>query len=700
MKGGVLMLKYYDNYGPYVELVKTQKQVIKTSEITKENLDEHYNSILNIMRDGVETKEFKNSFITVIFEDGIDVDLSIPDYFYNLIMWVLPLNTEEKITSYYLFYEDNITRKVIKKYIDAKFIAKNRRKYENIVLNNIIDDCLSKFTSIDEFSFYLANTINLEDTIDLMNMYPKFSDLLHVDVSNVPIDQVKKVGMDAAEEQIKIIKASDFHCLADFFRANEGVNPKQYKEVFANIGAKPDGKGGIYPIINTNYVTGGTNDLLSLLIEEATGRVAQIIVEGNVPKSGTFARLLGLNNMDIRLHPDPNYTCSTKNFQKIHVKNLEMLHELENKYYRLSPKGMDYMITSKDTHLIDKTIYLRSPMTCSSAAKGEGICYKCYGDLAHTNNDINVGKIAAEELSSKLTQMMLSAKHLLESSVKKMTWSTKNFKKLFEVNYNMIQLMETINYKGYKMIIDPTQITPESDLDDEEESYVTEFNEYINSFDILTPNDEVISIFTADADNLYLSADLADAIRTVGKKYEDDKIMLNLNDIKDIPLFHIKIHNYDLSQTLDMIKNYIDNSKTLEKLNYDKDSLLQQLLEIMISTGLNVSSTHIEVILSNQIRNVDNILDNPNWDYPNEPYNLLTLQQSLTNNPSVIISLSYNYVSKALYTPLTYRKNKPSYMDLFFMKDLSILKKEVTEERKVEGLYNPISFMLKEEEIK
>ena len=50
----------------------------------------------------------------------------------------------------------------------------NRKRFPNIVLNNVIDDALFNFSFVDEFSMYLANTINLEDTMNLMNQHKEF----------------------------------------------------------------------------------------------------------------------------------------------------------------------------------------------------------------------------------------------------------------------------------------------------------------------------------------------------------------------------------------------------------------------------------------------------------------------------------------------------------------------------------------------
>ncbi len=690
------MLSNLNNYGPYAELVQTGKMIVDVSTININNYQTHLNSILNIMRDGIETDFVQSTFITVEFGNGVTVELSIMDYFFNIIMWYLMVRTNVPIEPKHIFFEEAITKNVIKDYIDDHFIDINRKKYSNIELNQIISDTLETYKYIDEFSMYLCNTINLEDTIDLMNKYPEFNDIIHADLSRIPLEDVKNIGMDYTNKAIAYIKNSD-HCLADSFRAGEGINPKQFKEFSVNIGSKPDGKGGAFPsIINTNFLTGGVNDLLSYFIESSTGRTAQILTKMNVGSSGHFARLLGLNNMDTIIYPDSNYSCDTKNFEAIKMNDYKMLEMFENRYFRTSPNSMEYLMKPKVfKHLIGETLYFRSPMTCASNSRGHGVCYKCYGDLAHTNNDINIGKLAAEELSSKLTQILLSAKHLLESLVKKMSW-TKGFFDIFEVEGNIIKLIEDNNYKGYKLLIDPNSIF----LEDEYDNY--EYNEYINEFEIETPSGEIFKFNTLDADNIYIGIDLNEIIRKKGEP-ADGKIVINLNDLKESDIFLMLIHNNELSRTLDKLKDIIDKNGVTKSMN--RHQLLQAMIETVIEGGLKVNAIHCEVILSNQLRHVDDILEQPEWQYPNEPCNILTLNQALLNNPSVVITLSYQRLSKTLYNPLTFRKNKPSFMDLFFIEKPSefLNSTEIVEAKKSDdldqGLRSAIIFYPEEKNI-
>ena len=100
-----------------------------------------------------------------------------------------------------------------------------------------------------------------------------------------------------------------------------------------------------------------------------------------------------------------------------------------------------------------------------------------------------------------------------------------------------------------------------------------------------------------------------------------------------------------------------------------KDEALQSLVDLVVEGGLTIDAIHLEVILSNQIVDADDILKKPNWNNPYAQYKLLTLNKALTNNPSVIISLLYQDLRKTLYDPLSFAKNKPSFFDLFFCED-------------------------------
>lgn len=688
-----LLLENIQNYILYEDLILNGSCIIYTQSLTKDNIDQHFFSILNIFRDGIEQDFVQQMKIQVVFFDGVTINLSIFDYFFNLIFWKLPLSAGDALTSYFLFFEENITKGSIKKYIDTKFLDVHRTHFENMVLNNIIDDCVYKFKYIDEFSLYLLNTINNEDTINLMNENQEFYDYIHADLSNVPIEDVKNIADKYTASAVDIIMNSD-HCLADSFRGKEGINIKQFREFSVNIGSIPDGRGGVFPaIINTNFLTGGLNNHVYALMDSSKGRQAQNLSKNNVGTSGHFARLIGLNNMDTKIHPYSRYICNTKNFIEIYIKDIKMLSVYKNRWYRLKPNGIEKKTTSTpeidNTDLIGKTILLRSPVTCASAARGEGICYRCYGDLAYTNNDINIGKIAAEILSSRLTQRLLSAKHLLESRVRKLEWS-KGFNEIFEIDYNTIKIPDEFDCKKWKLIINSDEIDYEDEIDD------FDYNEFIYSFDVISPNGVRTKFTNNESQKIYLSKDLNQKIRKMGNVV-DNEFVIDFQNIAGSDLFVVKINNDELYVTLERIKSILNKESITRASGMTKDKLVQELVETIIEGGLSIEAVHSEVLLSNQIRKASNVLLKPEWEYPDEPYQLVTLNKALTDNPSVAVSLMYQKLNKALFYPLNFKKYKPSIIDLFYMeKPQEFMNEDIQASNiksdKDEELINPISY--------
>lgn len=674
----------YANYNQYGDFIRHRGDVtVNVTNINKDTWGSHFQGILNIMRDGIETDFVQKKFINIKFTTGEVVKLTIPDYFINLIMWSLIVNANDIINPSHIFLEEGVTRKSIKSYIDTFFVKKYIDVLDAKLMNNIIDDMLDVFRYINEFAFFLADTVNLEDDIILMKNNKEYYDLLHTDFSIYQIEDVKTKSMENTNRIIEIVKnAKDTlgydHCLANSFRSGEAINVKQFKEVNVCIGAKPNGTGGVFPrIINKSFINGGVSEELDYFMESSIGRFAQILSKKNVGGSGHFARLLGLNNMNIFLNSDPDYVCNTKNLQRLVITSDEMLKINKGSYYRLNPKGIEYLLDEDDVHLIGKTIYLRSPMTCASFSKGLGVCHKCYGKLAKVTSILNIGKIAAEIMSAQLTQMLLSAKHLLEAVAKKIRWN-KDFYDFFEIEFNFVKLIqdtELKSLKGLYMVINPEDIEMEDEEDFKKADYSDEdyameddtefYNEYITSFDIVNNKGETVaSISSENKDKLFFSKDLTTVIKNHTKNI-NDKIYIPLDKLVDIEIFIIIIMNTELSETLNRVISII-NKKDVTK-SMDRHTLLQNLLETIIACDLHISSKHCEIILANQLRDLCSTLAIPEWQYADAEYEVLTLNEALTNNPSITTSLSYQNLSKVLTSPLSFKKTAPSVMDMFFM---------------------------------
>ena len=654
------MVSNYNNYGPFVQLVKDGQQDLSVSDITIDNYSEYFNGLLNIMKDGIEDPEVQSLKVNIHLSDGNDVKLTLVDTWFNIVFWTFPIYIGEPVTVKHLFDTREITKKSIEQYFNM-MIKDYVTTVNFITINNLIDETIYKLKFIDNFALYLANTVNFRDTLDLMEQYPKFNESIHADLTGVPIEDVKNVGMEYTRDQIAIIKNSE-HCLRDSFIAGEAISPKQFKEVSVNIGTKPDGQGGVFPyIINQSFMNGGVNSPESYVIDSSVGRIAQILQKMNVGTSGSFARLLEANNLDTFFNEDPNYSCNTRNFIKVFIKNASWLSMYDRRYYRFTPEGIDHVVDKdKDEHLIGQTLYFRSPITCNSFAHGHGICKKCYGDMYYINRDINPGTLATEMLSSKYTQILLSAKHLLESLVVEMKWNPE-FNDIFEVNLDMISVMEDIDTSGMTLIID-SSLCDSSDEDDTDIVY----DEYIPKFDIRYKDGTVVQFHTAKEDNIYLTEDLNRLLKSKKTKEEDGIYYIPMDVLKTIPVvFTIKLQNKELQRTLEKSKHIIDRQQDTS--SFTKDEIVREFISANMEGGIHIAAVHLETIIANQMRDKNDILSMPNWGLENADYKILTLKNSLKNSPSITVNLEYQMIGKTLVSPISTKKTKPSVFDVFFM---------------------------------
>lgn len=656
-----------ENYYVYTDIIEKGKLELDIKDITIENYYDHFNAVTNILRDGIELEEIQNSKVYVKMKGEV-IPFTLTEYWINLMFWTIPIYAGIGVSREYLFDTSAITKGSIKQYFD-KIIKKIEGRVDFISLNNLIDEAIYKLKYVNDFGMYLANTLNFKDTIDLMRKYPEFYDSMHSDLSNVSIEDVIKVGMDYTETQIKYITAEDSdHCLKDSFIAREGVNKKQYKEVASSIGTKPDGRGSVYPhVIQNSFMNGGVNDPESLFIDSSVGRIAQILQKMNVGISGSFARLLETNNIDTFFNMDPNYACSTRNFIKVLIRDNTWLKLYDKRYYKLKENGPDYLLDYEtDKHLIGQELYFRSPITCESYANGTGICRKCYGELYTVNRDINPGKIAAALLSAIYTQMLLSAKHLLESAAMEIKWCDA-MSSIFDVELTVVSFKADLDIKKYSIIIDPAGVDSDDDSEDDETVDLIDSADFVNKFEVLCPDGQTVEIYTQDEDNIYFTEDFNAILSSKKAKETDDgRILIPGAALEGVPIFYVKIQNKELQRTLERSKQIINKSDVTE--SFTKDQIVSEFISANLDGNINLQAVHMETIIANQVRTDEkDSTEMPDWRIPNVGYKVISLNSALSNSPSITVTLEYQKIASTLVNPLSTKKRKASVFDLFFM---------------------------------
>lgn len=169
---------------------------------------------------------------------------------------------------------------------------------------------------------------------------------------------------------------------------------------------------------------------------------------------------------------------------------------------------------------------------------------------------------------------------------------------------------------------------------------------------------------------------------------------ISMDDLKDMNIFFIEVVNNELSRTLEQIQSILNKNAEIKKL-VTKEAVTQTLVDTIIEGGLPIDAIHLEVILSHQCVSADSVLLEPEWQYPNATYRMVTLNERLKDNPSVTISLMYKDINKLLFYPLTFVKSKASVVDLFYMTKPQVYMSmepednNISDDKEIEGPIKP-----------
>ena len=98
------ILENWQNYGSYIPLVRDGSIRVYTKDLNKENLNDHFYSILNIMRDGIEHPFVQHMAININFADiavhrtaKIATVTSVDDFFFGHALIVFDTISDRSI---------------------------------------------------------------------------------------------------------------------------------------------------------------------------------------------------------------------------------------------------------------------------------------------------------------------------------------------------------------------------------------------------------------------------------------------------------------------------------------------------------------------------------------------------------------------------------------------------------------------------
>lgn len=165
------------------------------------------------------------------------------------------------------------------------------------------------------------------------------------------------------------------------------------------------------PIL-TGYVR-GLHSLYDSMTESRSASKALMFAKDPVAESEYFNREMQLAGSVLpRLHRND---CGSKNYIYFKVRSSMDLELLAGKYY-VAEGGQLKELTQHDRHLYGKLIQLRSVLKCAHPDP-YGVCSTCFGTLSYSvPRDTNLGHVSVTVMCEKISQNVLSTKHLDGSS--------------------------------------------------------------------------------------------------------------------------------------------------------------------------------------------------------------------------------------------------------------------------------------------
>ena len=356
-------------------------------------------------------------------------------------------------------------------------------------------------------------------------------------------------------------------------------------------------------------------------------------------------------------------SCNTKRPIEFFIPNKAVLRKINRRYYYDNPnmEQMKCINFKTDKFLIGRTIWLRSPVTCTGQ---NGVCAACYGDLAYTNcePEFNIGSYASAKLNNTLQQNILSTKHLLTTNSEEVLFSD-DFYRFFLLDANKFKIdpdsKENFDNWFIRILND--------DLFEFSAKEENDFNSCTDRFFLYNKKTKE-SIEIKELNNnqpMYLYNDV---LKMFTKSKDIDGVELPINKIADGETYFaiIVIENNELTRPLKNIMRLLDRKDHYGCNTIDE--MVNTISSLLVECGHPLDLVHAECIIRTIVKDKDNVLIPPHFEDVNrvDDYQILTISSALLNNPSLTVSLSFQDLGKQVTNPNTNIKcEKSSYDDLY-----------------------------------
>ena len=592
-------------------------------------------------------------------------------------------------------------------YVNGYFSSSTYTKLYSVLYRRIIKEYLEPNNLFNEYEYILKDmykTINFFQNefvsrIQDYNIGIEISDILPIALDEEILESIKKVNEEPTQTNIeksykvldRIIKDGKYKDNIMTLVYQSGmVNINQLRQLFGSRGFLTEINSKIFKQPMVNSFTLGFKNMYEAIIESRAGAKALYMSTNAIKKSEQHAKEFQLVTMPIE---EIVYTdCGNKDYMEFYVRPKEVdengkviwngdLQNLVGSKY-LNEKNEWETITPNHKFLEGKTIKLRSVLHCKLRNKKQ-ICSACYGELVYgLFKHSNLGHINTTNITKKISQSILSTKHLLKSASASEIYLDKVTSQFFIVKNNKLYIKPNlVNRKTMKVIlhIPQWQVLGLRGLES-----LNLLNVNINKLSRISgfilevkrkDNSEYFPIKIKHGNrNGYFTLDFLFYIKQKGFTVdENDDYAIDITDInaKKTPIFKYEKAEFDFNVLGEEFASFVNKRKYVLQNNrrtseFTAEVLVQKLFDLL-NKKLSVNIKQIETLVYG-FTVYD--LDSNNFDLGrNSKYLDIVGIKYAIDYRSIGGSFGWSRLLNKIFNPYTMvDRNKPDHpMDVLFM---------------------------------
>lgn len=624
-------------------------------------------NVYDILKGCIEIKECREYPVKFKFyiSDKKSYELQLRHFLINLFLWYpFTLLSEHHILGEEYIFDAYHNLPEVHEYINDVIKLMLDCNVPEKEMNLAVSEVLWYLRSISlNFSQIMNLTVSTETFIEAYNKYERLREIFMYNFSDDEQPAVIEEKMsELLAEETELFMSIPNNAVGIFLRSGEGIKAKQLQEFTSNGGMKPDINGNTVPkVINGNQLVRGLETPSNMYLDATGARKSYVMNKKVMGKAGYYAKSLNIIGTTVAMSETVK-DCETHHYLKIFIADKKFLKKYSGRYYSLNPNNFENIKcidAKKDIDLIGKTIYLRSPITCACRpVHGRRVfCQKCFGSNARLNLDIanGIGIYLMEEITKKINQNVLSAKHLLTTRSEKIEF-TNRFFDIFTFSGGDILLRENckVDIEEYELYI-PEDIIRHEDIYDTD----NDCNSYINEPFFLRRKDggDEAEITTKSPKDIYISKYLCNLIK-------ENEGHVDLVQLIDEPwLMRIDISNNELTKPLYDLMDLTSKKGIPE----NADEMAQKYTRLLIEADIPTAAIAGEIVVTALMRSIDSDYEYPNFRRNGDvQYRLVPLRTALERNSSINIGLIYQDLKRQLLSPDLYNRKGESVHDALF----------------------------------